>query len=59
MAKRTSWATVLAFCFAANANAQFNGSIEGTVTDASQAKDDKRRAISGRALDPTAPTREV
>ena len=37
MAKRTSWATVLAFCFAANANAQFNGSIEGTVTDASQA----------------------
>jgi hypothetical protein len=37
MAKRIPWATALAFCFAANANAQFNGSIEGTVTDASQA----------------------
>src|SRR5258708_37119056 len=37
MTKRIRWVAVLAFCFAANANAQFNGSIEGTVTDASQA----------------------
>jgi hypothetical protein len=37
MAKRILWAPVLALCFAANASAQFNGSIEGTIMDASQA----------------------
>src|ERR1700682_3778263 len=37
MAKRIPWATALALCFATNTSAQFNGSIEGTVTDATQA----------------------
>jgi hypothetical protein len=31
------WATVLALCFGLTASAQFNGSIEGIVTDATQA----------------------
>src|SRR6266478_8447266 len=37
MQTRILWAPVLALCFALNASAQFNGSIEGTITDASQA----------------------
>src|SRR5215470_14974731 len=37
MAKRILWAPLLAVCLAGTANAQFNGSIEGTVTDSSQA----------------------
>lgn len=37
MQKRSLWAPVLALCFAFQASAQFNGSIQGTVTDASQA----------------------
>jgi hypothetical protein len=37
MQKRSLWAPVLALCFAFQASAQFNGSIEGTVTDATQA----------------------
>src|SRR5258708_34799455 len=37
MQKRLLWAPLLALCFALNAGAQFNGSIEGTITDASQA----------------------
>src|SRR5262249_14825023 len=37
MAKRILWAPLRAVCLAGTANAQFNGSIEGTVTDSSQA----------------------
>src|SRR5579862_571044 len=37
MQKRGLWAPLLAMCFAFHASAQFNGSIEGTVTDASSA----------------------
>src|SRR5882724_4447292 len=37
MQKRILRAPALAVCFALNASAQFNGSIEGTVTDATQA----------------------
>ena len=37
MQKRSLWAPLLALSFAFHASAQFNGSIEGTVTDASKA----------------------
>src|SRR3954467_6448809 len=37
MEKRILWVPLLALCLAAPASAQFNGSIEGTVTDSSQA----------------------
>ncbi len=37
MQTRILWVPALALCFALNASAQFNGSIEGTVTDATQA----------------------
>src|SRR5215468_8849581 len=37
MAKRILWAPLLAVCLVATASAQFNGSIEGTVMDSSQA----------------------
>ena len=37
MQKRRLWAPILAMCFAFQASAQFNGSIEGTVSDASSA----------------------
>src|ERR1035438_9954485 len=37
MHRRSLWAALLAVCFAFLASAQFNGSIEGTVTDASSA----------------------
>ncbi len=37
MQKRSLLAPLLALCFAFQASAQFNGSIEGTVTDATQA----------------------
>ena len=33
MQKRSLWAPLLALSFAFHASAQFNGSIEGTVTD--------------------------
>src|SRR5260370_42296050 len=37
MQKRSLWAPLLALSFAFHASAQFNGSIEGTVTDPSKA----------------------
>ena len=37
MQKRSLWASILAVCFAFTASAQFTGSIEGTVTDPTQA----------------------
>src|SRR5262244_3715444 len=37
MANRILWAALPALYLAATVNAQFNGSIEGTITDASQA----------------------
>src|SRR5258708_18120059 len=37
MQKRSLWAPLLALSFAFHARAQFNGSIEGTVTDQSKA----------------------
>jgi len=37
MQKRMLLTPALVLCFALNASAQFNGSIEGTITDASQA----------------------